>query len=346
MGIFERPIKSGVWWISYKDSTGRRHREKVGRRDKANLMYAERRREIGEGRYVPPRSAGRTLTFRALASAAMAHKKLRLRPLSYFADQWRLGKVLGISIGGRTLGAMPAEAVTQGSIDAVLDQLLGMGLCGGTVNRYRSLLSSIFGYGVRDGILRANPVARVKRLKENPNRVRYLRADEEERLRAEIRSSCPEREPEMDLALYTGMRRGEQFTLKWDDVDLETGNLRVRGKTGERYVKIGSKAKDALEKLRAASRARPSAYVCPDAKDGRAIDWRRWFENAVKRAGVHNFHWHDLRHTFASRLVIDGVDIVAVKELLGHKSILMTMRYSHLSETHLRAAAEKIGRPT
>ena len=72
------------------------------------------------------------------------------------------------------------------------------------------------------------------------------------------------------------------------------------------------------------------------------MPWRRWFERCVRLAKIRNFRWHDLRHTFASRLVMSGVDIRSVQELLGHRSILMTMRYAHLSPGHQQANVERL----
>jgi site-specific recombinase XerD len=293
-------------------------------------------------REAPARSSA--LSFRDVARDAMAHKKLRLAPLSYMTDVRRLNHLLPI------LGALEAERISPEQLEKIFADLRARGLCGSTVNRYRSLLSSIFGFGVRTGRLRANPIARVKRFREGESRVRYLLAGEEEKLRAVIRAKCPQHEPELDLALYSGMRRGEQFTLKWKDVDLERGILTVRGKTGRRFIVANSSAIAALRRLAVKemardkeSIARAGEFVCKQTKSDTQRDWRRWLERAAKEAGVTDFHWHDLRHTFASRLVMAGVDLRTVQELLGHKSILMTMRYAHLSPDHRQAAAEKIG---
>jgi site-specific recombinase XerD len=334
--IFERPKRSGVWWASYCDSSGKRHRERVGRRQDAVERYHERRREVREGRYLPPRSVGRSLPFRDLATAALEQKKLRLAPLSYVTDGRRLNHLLP------AIGSLEAEKISPELLERVFADLRRRGLCGGTVNRYRSLVSSIFSFGVKMRKLRANPIAAVKRYKENECRLRWLREDEEKALRDVIRADYPRREAELDLALYTGMRRGEQFTLKWKDVDLEHGILTVRGKTGRRHIVANSSAIAALRRISRPVDV-PSAYVCPETRADGQRDWRRWLEKAAKKAGIEDFHWHDLRHTFASRLVMAGADIRTVQELLGHKSILMTMRYAHLSPDHRQAAAEKIG---
>lgn len=339
-GIFERPPRSGVWWIDYRSSAGRRHRERVGRRDEALELLVQRKREVNEGNFIAPRAGSRT--FRELAHSALEHKKLRLAPQSYETDVRRLDPLL------RSLGALSVEQVTFELLDKTFADLKRSGLSGSTVNRYRALVSSIFTYAVRSGLAQTNPIARVKRFRENESRVRYLLADEETKLRAVIRRECPDREPELDLALYTGMRRGEQFTLKWSDVDLDRGILTVRGKTGRRFIVANSSAIEALQKLgrrreRERDGAEASAYVCDETTNDAQRDWRRWFEKSVRAASVKNFHWHDLRHTFASRLVMAGVDIRTVQELLGHRSILMTMKYAHLSPDHRQAAAEKIG---
>lgn len=332
-GIFERPRSSGTWWIDYRDGAGRRHREKIGRRADASKMLEQRRRDVSEGKYTAPRAPG--LTFRELAKEALEAKRIRLAPLSYETDLGRLRVLLP------DLGGVPAAEMAPELLERIFARMRTVdNLSGSTVNRYRSLVSSIYSFAVRTGRVQVNPVARVKRFRENGGRVRYLKQDEEARLRLAIAATCPDREAEFNLALYTGMRRGEQFKLKWADVDLERGILTVNGKTGQRHIVVNSSASAALEKLKTGAN---SSFVCPEATAEAKRDNRRWFENAVKKAGLENFHWHDLRHTFASRLVMAGVDIRTVQELVGHKSILMTMRYAHLSPDHRQAAAEKIG---
>jgi site-specific recombinase XerD len=337
MGIYEKPIKSGIWHISYCDGSGARHREKVGGRREALEAYSTRKREIREGRYLPPRGGGRAVTFRVLAEQAMEHKRLRLAPRSYESDMAKVKELIPV------LGHLDAAAIQPAHIEQILAKLRNRGLCGSSANRYRSMLSSLFGYGVRMGLLRSNPVAQVKRFKESEHRVRWLKPEEEERLRKVIREKCPEREPEFDLALYTGMRRGEQFTLKWDGVDLDRGLLEVHGKGGRRFISVNKGAKAALIKLTALNLGNLTLYVCPETKADAQRDWRRWFEDAIEEAKIEDFHWHDLRHTFASRLVMAGVPLLTVSQLLGHHSIVMTERYSHLSPDHRAAAVEKIG---
>jgi site-specific recombinase XerD len=327
-GLFER---AGAWWISYYDSEGKRHREKIGRRKQAIDAVARRRMEVKDGRFIPPKQGSR-LTFRELAQAAMVQKKLRLAPLSYETDQMRLRKLMPL------IGNVPVDGMTPDRIDETLAALRAT-VSSSTANRYRSLISSIFAFAIRSGRMTVNPVARVKRYKENDSRIRWLKPEEEKAIRKAFVADS--HEAEFDLALNTGMRRGEQFGLEWKDCDIERGILTVKGKTGRRHIIANKKAIASLRSLQTV-RGASEKYVSPDMSEGVARDWRRWFEDAVEEAGVEDFHWHDLRHTFASRLVMAGVDIRTVQSLMGHKSIVMTMKYAHLAADHRQAAVEKM----
>lgn len=331
-GIFERPPNSGVHWISYFDTDGKRRREKAGKLTAALDLLATRRAQVKKGEYIKPRQA-RVWTFRRLAEEAIRQKSLRLAPLTIETDTIRLGQLLPL-IGGTRF-----DRITPEKIEEVLAALKRSGRSNSTVNRYRSLISSVFTFALKTGRVAANPVTRVGRYRENDSRLRWLRPEEEQRIRKALVADS--HEWEFDLALHTGMRRGEQFGLRWKDVDLERGILTVKGKTGRRHVVANQTAVAALAKLQKLSGEKE--FVCPDA-NGAAVkrDWRRWLEVAAKDAGVKDFHWHDLRHTFASRLVMAGVDIRTVQELLGHKSIVMTMRYAHLSADHRKAAVAKM----
>jgi site-specific recombinase XerD len=337
-GIFERPPRGGVWWISYCDAEGKRHREKIGRRSAAMDAVVKRRMEIREGRFIPPRGGAR-LTFRDLSEAALRQKKLRLAELSYRTDSMRLKQLLPL------IGNVPADRLTAARIEETLAHLKRSGLSNSTVNRFHALISSIYKFAVHAERIPTNPASKVKRYKENESRIRWLRPEEEKAIRSEFVADA--HEWEFELALQTGMRRGEQFGLQWKDVQFrempdgsEQADLTVRGKTGRRHVKANSKGAAALRKLQAITGE--ESFVSPDAGNGAKRDWRRWLETAAKKAGVKDFHWHDLRHTFASRLVMNGVDIRTVQELLGHKSIVMTMKYSHLAPDHRQAAVEKM----
>jgi integrase len=325
-GVFERPLGSGVWWISYCDAAGARHREKIGRRSVAIEAYVSRKRELREGRYVPP-SRSTKVTFKELADRAIENKETHLSRDTIRNDKIRIGRL-------EKLGEMAAIDITVTLVEKTLRDLQSADkTTGSTINRYRSFISSVFRYGVRHGIVLVNPCAAVARYKEQDHRIRFLDAVEEDALRTAILASdFPEREASVLLAMNTGMRLGEQLTLTWECVALDRGVLTVRGKTGRRFIPINGAARAALEKLHAVS---TGELVSPG--------WsHKWFTNCVKRSGIENFRWHDLRHTFASRLVMADVNLRTVQELMGHASIEMTMRYAHLSPDHTLAAVNKL----
>jgi len=145
------------------------------------------------------------------------------------------------------------------------------------------------------------------------------------------------------VALNTGMRKGEIFNLKWQDVDLDLRMIHVSD--SKNYEARDIPMNDILYKTLKALREKAEEgqeYVFVNPKTGRPYDLKRSFKTALKRAGIEDFTFHDLRHTFASHLVMNGVDLMTVKELLGHKDIKMTMRYSHLSPDHKRVAVKRI----
>ena len=328
-GVFERPPRSGIFWIDYRDGGGNGHRERIGARIDAIDALRRRQREVADGRFTAPRARARarSLTFRQLALESLEHKRLRIRPRSYDTDRRRLDAVL------QRIGAIPAAEITPqllanlfldlGRNGAIPGRSSGGRLTGSTLNRYRSLISSIFTWAIQVGRLEANPLGAVKRYPESASRVRYLLDDEEKRLRNVIRRACPAREAELDLALYTGMRKGEQLTMKWADVDLTNGTVRVRGKSGVRPVHLNESAKRALGRLKRQAGSR-RVYVSPDTTSDQQKEWPRWFLKCTREARIENFHFHDLRHTFASRLAMAGTDLLSIARLLGQSKITQT----------------------
>ncbi len=338
-GIFER--KPGEWWIRYVDAQGHYRREVAGTKGNAIDLYRKRKTEALTGKKLPEKLRRATVTFAEIARDALEYSKAHKVPEAAAHDRWRMETVLG------WFRERAAADITPQEMERRLAELGEEGRKPATLNRYRALLSLTYSIAMRNGKVSANPARLVRLRKENNARVRFLSAEEEATLRSKIRETYSDGEAEFDLALNTGMRRGEQYRLRWQDVNLKTGIITIpRTKHGEkRHVPINSAARVALEAMWL--RRTAPGYVCPGAEGERARDWRRWFEEAAHSGGIENFHWHDLRHTFASRLVMAGVDLRSVQELLGHKTIAMTVRYSHLAPTHLQEAIERLtAKPT
>jgi integrase len=143
------------------------------------------------------------------------------------------------------------------------------------------------------------------------------------------------------MALNTGMRRGEILNLKWSDINMRTGTIIIRkSKNNEvRMIPINDTLKQSLEQI---GPQQSNEYVFGNGNGKPYVTIKTGFKAAVRRAGITDFRFHDLRHTFASHLIMSGVDIKSVQELLGHKDIRMTIRYSHLSNAHLQEAVKRL----
>ncbi len=206
----------------------------------------------------------------------------------------------------------------------------------GSVNGEVAVFDHMMNKAVEWGLLEVNPFKKGKRLmiKTDNQRTRFLSETEIEALLSE----CPSHlRPIVETALLTGMRRGEMLSLKWDHI--RHGNIYLEGgmcKSGKgRKIPISDQLDEVLKGVRQGNQLK-SPYVFCDSDGHRFYSVKRSFAGACRRAGIEDFHFHDLRHTFASRLVMRGASIKAVQELLGHASLAMTMRYSHLSHDHLK----------
>ena len=231
-----------------------------------------------------------------------------------------------------------------------------------TINRYLAALSHAFTIAVKEwGWLEDSPMRRVTKGKESRGRVRFLSDDERTTLLKECReSSNPFIYPVVVLALSTGMRQGEIMGLYWREprtppagawgvVDLEAGRIVLHAtKNGERRVLplVGH----ALECLKALAKVRrlDTDLLFPSNNRPRAggpikpIDLRKPWESAITRAGIENFHFHDLRHSAASYLAMSGASLAEIAETLGHKTLQMVKRYSHLSEAHTAGVVSRM----
>jgi len=196
-----------------------------------------------------------------------------------------------------------------------------------TVNRCLAILRKMFNLAVEWGYLQEHQKPKFKLFSEKDNRKeRILTRDEERQL---FRASAPHLKPILTLALHTGMRLGEILGLTWAQVDFRKGLIRVeRTKSGlSRLIPINTSLYGVLEAIRGQS---SGAFLFRNAKTEKPLtSVKTAFKAACRRAGIAGLRFHDLRHTFASRLVERGADLITVKELLGHSSVKITERYTH-----------------
>ena len=215
-----------------------------------------------------------------------------------------------------------------------------------TVNRRLTVIKHMFKQAVEWDLVKSNPATSVKRFTVNSERTRFLTQHEIQTLleTCEKQITSPWLLPLVTLALNTGMRQGELLRLKWENVDLERGSITIiQSKTLRRKtIAINEPAREALNWLQE-NRYGELLLMWPWGDPIGKVTVYDAFKKACSTAGITDFRFHDLRHTFASHLVMAGVDLVTVKELLGHKTINMTNRYTHLAQEHKAQAVAKLG---
>lgn len=209
-----------------------------------------------------------------------------------------------------------------------------------TVNRRLAFLKSMFNKAIEWGMATENPAKKVKLLKENNKRFRYLEKEEITKL---LDNSEGYVKNVILVAINTGMRRGEILKLKWHDVDFNRGTIHIHDTKSKesRAIPMNETVKRTLMRI---EKTPESPYIFNKPGGKARCDIRKSFLQAQRKSGILNFRLHDLRHTFASQLVMAGVDLNTVRELLGHKNIQMTLRYSHLSSDHKKRAVDALSR--
>ncbi|GJL79733.1 MAG: integrase [Nitrospinaceae bacterium] len=218
-----------------------------------------------------------------------------------------------------------------------------------TVVRYMAALSHAFNIAVREwGWLDDSPMRKVTKPKEPRGRVRLLNDDERERLMKACRESDdPFLYSIVILALSTGARKSEILNLEWGDIDLSREvPVAILYKTKNDERRALPLAGHALEIVKNLSKVRrlDTNLLFPDQSGKKPITIRTTWEKALKKADVKDFRFHDLRHSAASYLAMSGASLAEIAEVLGHKTLQMVKRYSHLSEQHTASVVEKMNK--
>jgi len=328
MGIFK---KGKDWYIDYYVK-GRRKRKKIGHSKKLALQVLnDVRLKIVKGEYLGIYEE-KKITFKDYAkqyldfskankalSTYKRHDRVNIAHLKSFFKEKHLFEITAQMI--EKYKAMRLEKVAPA-----------------TVNRELASLKHMFTKAIEWGLVKTNPAKGVKRLKEPPGRLRYLKTEEIKKLL----DACADHVRSIVIAaLNTGMRKSEILNLCWREVDLKNRKITViNAKNNEtRVIPIN---KTLYEELLTLSQKLKGEYVFSNRNGDPFGDIKKGFSAALERAGIEDFRFHDLRHTFGSHLVMQGVNIKTVQQILGHKDIKMTMRYSHLSPEYVHKAMEKL----
>jgi integrase len=207
-----------------------------------------------------------------------------------------------------------------------------------TINRELALLKHLFTKAIEWGLVSSDPTKKVKLFPEKPNKLRVLSNDEFQKLHDAASDFL---KPILVIAVNTGMRRNEILNLTWDDIDLVRRHIYI-GDSKNNERRIIPINETLFRTLKALKKSSQNKYLFANRNGGAVKSVKKAFWGALRRSGIAHCRLHDLRHTFASNLVMAGVDIVTVQELMGHKDISMTKRYSHPTPQHKKQAVERL----
>ncbi|MEG9438229.1 site-specific integrase [Edaphobacter sp. HDX4] len=367
-GVYERDPGSDLWCARLR-VRGKLVRKSFGRGPagrSAAIDWVEKARTVrrtGEG-ILPPTAKRPVLTTKEVAilgdTGGVTAGKLCdgfLAYIKHHPEEYRDQKNPPVRIAKikDVFGDRIASGLKSSEIETWLDELKeDRKLANATINKLRGSFSMIFQHGKRKDLVDINPAADVP-LRDVGNGVeRYLSEAEEKRLREVLQKAIdacdPIRQPilrnhavqrriEFDFALKTGVRKSEQFNLTWADADLKRRIMRLRvtknGKPRNAFI-IDDVAAD-LKQLQEMTLGRRDGRQDADLVFSKT-DNHKWFNAYLKEAKIKNFRWHDLRHTFCSRLVQAGVHLSVVREAAGHASFASTLRYSHLAPSQIHDA--------
>jgi integrase len=384
-GFLLRVAPSGrfTWFLDYRNAAGRRLSFKLGNYPGLQPEGARRLAEEAAGKVAgridvqAEKKAARIEAARAKVSTLGAFIDERYGP--WALEHLRRGDVAVARLKADfpKWQAEPLLTFNVWRLESWRRERLKEGVKPVTLNRQIDTLRACLRKAVDWNIIAAHPLQGLKRLKvDDDERVRFLNDAEEARFRdalvkretnlraardrfnehrvARHKAALPARadefvdhvRPLVLLALNTGLRRGELFSLKWADIAFEGSMLTVRAaaaKSGDsRRVPLNAEALSTLKAWKKQSKPQENAYVFPGADGARLTNINKAWTTLCTLAKVTNFRLHDCRHHFASRLVQKSVDLNTVRELLGHHDMKMTLRYAHLQPDNLSAAVAKL----
>lgn len=383
-GFLLRVQPSGVmtYYYSYRDSEGTRKRYRIGNhgnitptqaRDIAFALSAKVITGIDIQSEKKLKRCQGEKTKRCTLSYFLDNK---YEPLILTKHKSGLATAKRIKSNFREYLEFPLKNINTWLIEHWRTEQLMQNKAASTINRDVIALRALLSKAVEWGELEEHPLKKLKPLKtDNTGKIRYLTLEEEIRLREaliahetaikEKRNSGnswrqergysllpPHKDdtfanylrPMVLLSLNTGLRKGELFSIRWENINFANKNLTIEGyfaKNGKtRHVPLNSEAIDAL-KIWYDQRLGED-YVFPSKYGKKMTTVKKSWKKALNLANIKNFRWHDLRHHFASKLVMAGVDLNTVRELLGHADITTTLRYAHLAPEHKAQAVERL----
>jgi integrase len=333
-GLFERPPGSGVWWINYYID-GKQHREKAGTITAARQLYQKRKADDRDGKKLPRLRNTRFVTIGELIDDVLEYTVDHKDKRSYISKA---------EIVKKDLGALSATNFKPQDLSRWLREHTKTPA---THNRYKAFLSLCYRLGNQNDKVDVNPARKVRPRKEAAGRMRFYSHDEYRMMLDIIRRRFPEHEAEFIVAVHTGMRLSEQYTVTWGQVNFERREITLyetKDGTGRR-VQTGRRVhlnEDAIAALRSLQRPgqRPKDPVFP--RQGPTFDTRSWMKPCWEEAKIDDAVHHTARHTFCSWLAEKGASAHEIMAAAGHKTLAVSARYTHLNPKHTQSVVDRI----
>jgi integrase len=326
-GVFQRKDRSG-WWVSYVDASGKRKKEKVTAftRTQAMTALSAIKTRIERDSILGVKSVSE-ITTADLLKRFKAYQKAHLRPTTFV----RLDGILN------TLkAALPVQAkeITRRTVANYIMKRSET-VSAGTVAKEFATLNHALRLAVEWELLTVNPAQGAKLPRQSEGRTRYLSPTE---FKAVLEAAPDWMRGPMALAAFTGMRRGEILGLCWKDVDLD-GQRVYLPDTKNGTLRVLTLNQLATQVFKSLPVGEPGTLVFLDVD---AAKLSTYTKRVFASVGIMDASFHSLRHTAASWLVMEGVDLYTVGKILGHKTPRMTQRYAHLSPGYLATAVNKL----
>lgn len=326
MGLYRRKDSTNWWMVIRHQGRAFHYSTETPDRKIAEKIYETVKAKIILNQWFPENQKNITFSefFNQYDSYARGRLRSYVKNIHSTIKKWILPY----------FGKLNLSEIDTKIVDSFQSYLISKSLSAASVNKYLAILKAMLSKAVHwnmcpESIL--SKIRKVKPLKNVNKRLRYLSKEECFSL---INACAKHLKPIVLTALLTGMRKSEILNLTWQQIDLKHGYILLdKTKNNDRReIPISKELKKLLFSIPRNPEI-PYVFYNPETKKP-YTDVKTAFKNACKKAGIKDFHFHDLRHTFASHLVMNNTGLAVVKELLGHKDIKMTMRYSHLSPEH------------
>jgi integrase len=330
--IFKR---GDVWWIDYRYK-GKRVRRSLTTMSKKLAVLAQKNLDVQKAKEELNLSTPKKISFEKFCERFLSWYEVQNSKKSFKDYENLFNSTIIPHFKGYSLNKINVEMIEKYKIKR------SERIKPATVNKELTALKHIFNKAIQWGYQKENPVTQVKKLKVIEKKFRFLSLDEIDLV---LENSPDSIYPILLTAIHTGLRKSELFRLEWNDIDFEREVITVTAKGEEHTKNYRNREIPMTDQLIECliTLPRKSNWIFTKEDGERYVGWiRSSLKLTIQKARIERFTLHDLRHTFASQLVMEGADLPAVQKLMGHSKITTTMIYAHLAPDHLKGTIKRL----